>query len=550
MYAAFVTIVLIADIYHRAVVLPRLAAMDERRERERQEAEGHRAQEVMGEAVDEAATEQAMESEPEAPPLAAAPAAGTGTLDSAFAREESNREVGTELRLEVPATPSAERRSGGARAASVRIDSTFGSFDNDAAETVPIRNRALNRVLMALSNYDRYEERGTTAADPLHAAEGWGVDAETLEAGAGERPLVLHGRDGLLNRHQHHHANEGDVGADAYSGGPLGTDNQLCNSPYSAMVDQIEGLDEICAEDGSLGFGAHNWRGAWYDGLEELRVHRREVWDDIMHNEENSKLDKFLLICELPFTIMRKLSVPIPCEGYYCRALVALSLAVSPLWIGTYLLVQYEINLFWAGGFPYVPVLVLVFGLFGALIMRYAPGGDSNMALFVSGPIAFYGFIVAATWIDAIADQLVGLLGFLGVILRIPGSIMGLTVLAWGNSMGDLSANMTMARKGLANMAITACFAGPVFNILIGLGGGFMTLKGVTGEAVKEVKMTPSIEAGFFFLLCNCVLLLVSGVAINKGRVPSGYGYAALALYLVYVVASLVLQFSGFGGDG
>ena len=57
--------------------------------------------------------------------------------------------------------------------------------------------------------------------------------------------------------------------------------------------------------------------------------------------------------------------------------------------------------------------------------------------------------------LDLIADKLVDVLGFLGIVLRIPNSIMGLTVLAWGNSMADLSANVTMARKGLANMAIT-----------------------------------------------------------------------------------------------
>ena len=57
--------------------------------------------------------------------------------------------------------------------------------------------------------------------------------------------------------------------------------------------------------------------------------------------------------------------------------------------------------------------------------------------------------------IDVIADKLVNVLSFIGIVLRIPSSIMGLTVLAWGNSMADLSANVTMARKGLANMAIT-----------------------------------------------------------------------------------------------
>jgi len=557
MYAAFVTIVLIADVYHRAVVVPRLAEAARGRERERQEREGRLAAEAAADAANEEPTAEAEFADEPAAAAAATPAssslAGSGTLDAALANEEATEEAGTEMSLDIPRS----RTQRALRGASIRLmpgELPPGAVSADGRpapqpERVPIRNRALNRVLMALSNYDRYERTGTTQEDPQHGAEGWGVDAQTLEEG--ERPVVLHGRDGVLNRHGGHnrHNADGDdlsvEGGGVYSGDPMGS-----SSPYSAMVDQtIEGLEGMCAEDGTLGFGAHSWRGAFYDGREELRVHARETWrDDIMDNEENSKLDKFLLICELPFTVLRKLSVPIPCEGYYCRALVALSLALSPLWLGTYFLVQYEINLWWAGGVPYIPIMFVVFVVAGALVLRYAPGGDANMALFVSGPIAFYGFVVAATWIDAIADQLVGLLGFLGVILHIPGSVMGLTVLAWGNSMGDLSANMTMARKGLANMAITACFAGPVFNILIGLGGGFSALSSITGEPYKAVTLTPSIETGFFFLLCNCVLLIASGVVVNKGRIPSGYGYAALALYLVYVVTSLVLQFTGFGG--
>ena len=52
--------------------------------------------------------------------------------------------------------------------------------------------------------------------------------------------------------------------------------------------------------------------------------------------------------------------------------------------------------------------------------------------------------------------------------LCIWAQVLGLTVLAWGNSIGDFSTNMAMARKGLANMALTACYAGPVFNLLVG----------------------------------------------------------------------------------
>ena len=164
-------------------------------------------------------------------------------------------------------------------------------------------------------------------------------------------------------------------------------------------------------------------------------------------------------------------------------------------------------------------------------------------------PIAFIGFIIAATWIDTIADLLVRLLTLLGVICRIPGSIMGITILAWGNSMGDLSANMTMARKGLANMAITACFAGPVFNILIGLGGGFTQLNAVTGAEYTEVSLTPSITIGFIFLIINCVLVLFGGLVWKRGIIPKEYGYIAVSLYMIYVVLSVWLQFHKNGDD-
>ena len=43
-------------------------------------------------------------------------------------------------------------------------------------------------------------------------------------------------------------------------------------------------------------------------------------------------------------------------------------------------------------------------------------------------------------------------------------------MLAWGNSLGDVTADVAMTRKGFGEMAVTGTTAGPIFNIMVGLG--------------------------------------------------------------------------------
>ena len=47
-------------------------------------------------------------------------------------------------------------------------------------------------------------------------------------------------------------------------------------------------------------------------------------------------------------------------------------------------------------------------------------------------------------------------------------AILGLTVLAWGNSIGDLIADTAMAKRGHPRTGFSACFGGPLFNLLLG----------------------------------------------------------------------------------
>lgn len=38
---------------------------------------------------------------------------------------------------------------------------------------------------------------------------------------------------------------------------------------------------------------------------------------------------------------------------------------------------------------------------------------------------------------------------------------MALTVLSWGNSLGDLVANVSVVKQGYGSMGIGACYGGP-----------------------------------------------------------------------------------------
>ena len=68
------------------------------------------------------------------------------------------------------------------------------------------------------------------------------------------------------------------------------------------------------------------------------------------------------------------------------------------------------------------------------------------------------------------ANELMALLAAVGYITHASNSLLGLTVLAWGNSLGDFITNVSVARAGFPQMAIAGYFSGPVFNILLGLG--------------------------------------------------------------------------------
>jgi len=363
-----------------------------------------------------------------------------------------------------------------------------------------------------------------------------------------EAPIVLRGPDGILDRHDHSHA--GHHAHQAHQRRRRSSDGGFVSLVETKPLNGIDEEGDDMNDSGEISFvdayDVNSWCSAVRRGMWELQERWVELIDDIFYCKDRKTLDKILLTCELPFTLLRKLTVTIPAEGYYCRPLVALSLALSPFWAAIYLESQMDFDVRTDGRLNYMIILVAFMFVSGAVILRY--GGRESIPLWSLVPASLYGFILAATWIDYIGAHLVRLLVFFGAVCQIPDPIMGLTVLAWGNSIGDLSTNVTMARKGLANMGMTACFAGPCFTLLCGLGSGFAVLFATDPALTSlQVSLPPSVKVGFLSILCNCLLLIGNGVMVLKqrnGKITKTHAYVMFSLYGCYLAACVALQFT------
>lgn len=170
----------------------------------------------------------------------------------------------------------------------------------------------------------------------------------------------------------------------------------------------------------------------------------------------------------------------------------------------------------------------------------------------------FLGFIVSIAWISTIASEVVGVLKAIGIILGISDAILGLTIFAIGNSLGDLVANITVARLGFPVMALGACFGGPMLNILLGIGlsGLYMTTKAGhgrhEGDAEKPMKYKAYqidisqtlIISGITLLLTLVGLLIV--VPLNRWRMDKRIGWGLVGLWTASTIGNVVIEVSGW----
>lgn len=152
------------------------------------------------------------------------------------------------------------------------------------------------------------------------------------------------------------------------------------------------------------------------------------------------------------------------------------------------------------------------------------------------------GFIASAVWISSIADEIVGILQALGVILGISETVLGFTVFAVGNSLDDLMADITVAQHGHPVMALAACYGGPMLNILLGVGvsGLYVILKDGGGIGAVELKADQTIFISIGTLVVT-LLGLVAWMVWKGWRMTKKLGILLICVWVACTVANLVV---------
>lgn len=204
---------------------------------------------------------------------------------------------------------------------------------------------------------------------------------------------------------------------------------------------------------------------------------------------------KILYLLTLPLRVLRRLTIPLYLEDTEWnrgRAAVTppLALCLVMMTIGC----KAHTDVSWVG-----VLLAVLIGLpLGILIFctsKRSTLPPYNFVLVVSS------FVLAICWICSVCDLMVEVLSLVGLLLGLPIEVLGMTLLALGNSSGDLWADTAVCRLGLPESAVSAVFAGPLFNLCVGIGVALLIR--TWEETVSLALASPPVICYFFLMAVN-----------------------------------------------
>ena len=268
----------------------------------------------------------------------------------------------------------------------------------------------------------------------------------------------------------------------------------------------------------------------WENRFLQTRIRKFEAlefWTLPLHS-------KIVACMAFPVYLLRDISIPtLQLESWYRPYAIAHPIAIGMVCLWTFQ------N--WSLG---AIVKTCIFGAFPAILIflnTHTSKPPNNPLLVISWVLT--AFFMCIVWMYLLCGELICCLETLGSILNIPSAYLGLTLLAWGNCVGDLFSISAIARRGLGEMAIAGCYGSPVFDILFGLGLSIClsTAKIYPEPFLLSLDSSSYISIAFLYITLISTIIIIS---YRGWRIEKGFGYYLYGVYFAYTIMQILLVVS------
>ena len=253
--------------------------------------------------------------------------------------------------------------------------------------------------------------------------------------------------------------------------------------------------------------------------------------------------DKVVFIAEYPFSFLRWLSIPSADNSWSSRR--RFMAHVVP--IGATVIVYLDFSPMWTGGTPYDGFggffwLFMILSYFVGTAM-FQLSKDDELPKW-SWVLVALAFLSTVAWLDLLGNECVAVLESIGVITGLTGtaaghSILGVTLLAWANSIGDFVADTAVTKAGKPEMGVSSVFASPMLTCCLGIGISTLITCFQSGKGYVDTVLDSELSLSFVFMtisLCSSLAVIVG----SGFKLPRWYAFYLFALYAAYMLFSIL----------
>ncbi|CCH57973.1 hypothetical protein TBLA_0A01730 [Henningerozyma blattae CBS 6284] len=318
-----------------------------------------------------------------------------------------------------------------------------------------------------------------------------------------------------------------------YQSLPRSRSNSVNNQRSSMIYDPF---DNVAEESVALYTMDNHWLSKW-------RIYQ------LLHHEDSfsSKFDIATIIFTTPIVILLTLLIPQPMQEEIptnFKLHQTLQISIAPCIIEY--LHSYSISFT-----TIMMTLIILLMLFAIHLTNFI-----IVLQYKTSIQSFCGFILSLFTISYCVEIVVDTLTNWTDQYNFSETILGLTIFAWGNSIGDLVSNVTFFKIGILDVAIGACLGSPLLYFVFGIGIDGILL--ILGNFSNNIQSTGNISKSIFYksidfkfdshlILCSigfilaCLILLIA-IPLNNWKIDKKTSYLLLSLYILILGANIYLD--------